>query len=114
MKNNQKLNHLQSSFACILLHSMKSDGKISNIEREKFNKFFINEFAQDLETVEILFQNANLECDIDGHIEKVKAGFADELGLKAKFMEFLNSCIGSDGIEKGEYPVFSEITKKLF
>ncbi len=114
MKDHQKLNKLQSSFACVLFYSMKSDGKISGQEREKFNEFFIHEFSQDAEAVEALFHNASFECDLDEHIDKLKAGFADEVRLKAKFMGFLNSCICSDGIDEGEYPFFAEVTKKLF
>jgi len=115
MKNSAKLNELQNSFAIILATLIKTDGKISEQERKKFNDFFKKEFELDNNSIDKLFKEAiESQENIEQHIELLKDGFKDDIMAKARFMQYLNETIISDGIEDKEYAVFEMIREKLF
>ena len=115
MQNRAELNNLKESFATILYSVIISDDVISIEEREKFNRFFENEFSMSSEESKKLFEKvcANID-EVDIHIEKLKIALDKHPMEKARFMSYLNECIICDGIEDIEYEEFERIASKLF
>ena len=114
MKNNPNLNELKSSFACILCGIIKSDGKISSKEREKFDEFFVKEFSLESSNIDALFHDNIEDASYDEHVDLLKIGFEGSPMLMARFMKYLKALILSDGVSDGEYAVFERVRVGVF
>ena len=115
MQNRAELNSLKESFATILYSVIISDDVISQEEREKFNRFFKNEFSMSTDESKKLFEKvcANID-EVDTHISKLKISLDGHPMEKARFMSYLNECIICDGIDDKEYDEFDRVRSKLF
>jgi len=65
-------------FAVVTCGIIKSDGLISDSEREKFDSFFIKEFGLSTDELNILFANAIKSDNYDEHISLLKEGFSGQ------------------------------------
>ena len=113
MKDIEKLNALQDSFAVVICGIIKSDGVISDSERKKFDDFFTKEFGLSQEEINTLFASAMQSDNYDEHISLLKEGFLGHPMQMMKFMKFLNETILSDGIGENEYILFERIRDEL-
>jgi len=113
MKDIAKLNALQDSFAVVICGIIKSDGIISDNEREKFDGFFIKEFGLSQDELDTLFENAIKSNNYDEHITLLKEGFSGQPMQTMHFMKFLNETILSDGIGENEYALFERVRDGL-
>ena len=115
MYKNAKLNDLKESFASIFLSVINADAKINKKEVDFFQDFFKKEFNITQNEIEKLFENSMYsKRNIDEDIQLLKDAFAEDGVAKMRFMQYLNKCIFSDGIENNEYDVFEMIRAKLF
>jgi len=115
MKNHPELNELHGSLACIMCAIIKSDLRTSPQEVKKFNEFFAREFELEKEHIDTLHEDAMQDnSDVDEHLALLKEAFAENIILKGRFMEYLNNCVISDGIDYREYPVFEKVRIQLF
>lgn len=114
MHNDQELNKLKKSFAIVIREIILADKTVTTEERNKFDSFFKNEFNLSQSEINTLYVEAiNDEMDLDSHILLLKEGFKNKAMLTARFMQFLNETILSDGIEDKEYETFEMINQKL-
>ena len=103
---------LAEAFANVICAVIYKDTKVSSTEKKKFFAFFKEEFGLTDEEVAPLLKENSLNIQVD--LEQIKEAFANNISQKAKFMQYLNGLIYSDGIEDGEYEVFEEIREALF
>jgi len=113
MKDIEKLNALQDSFAVVICGIIKSDGIISDSERKKFDDFFAKEFELSVEEIDTLFESAVQSDNYDEHISLLKEGFLGHPMQMMQFMKFLNETILSDGIGENEYALFERVKDGL-
>ena len=110
-KSNQIL-HI--SFAVVVFHVVRADGKETLQEQEKFVNIFTEYFDLDKERVAELYKFAvNLEGNVDEHLEVLKEKIAHVPSVKMKLMHEVNSLIQADGIDNREYVVFEKIREAL-
>ena len=104
--------NLIQPFANILCAIIYKDSKVSAKEKEEFFNFFKEEFGLNETEIEPLLKEQNL--DIQEDLKLIKKAFANNISQKAKFMQYLNKLIYSDGVKDEEYEVFEVIRKELF
>lgn len=104
--------NLIQPFANIICTIIYRDSKVSSKEKEKFFNFFKEEFGLNEAEIELLLKENT--TDIEEDLKLLKEAFANDISQKAKFMQYLNELIYSDGIEDGEYEVFEMIRRELF
>ena len=115
MKNDRNLENLYDSLAYVMWQVIKTDGEVSEKEREKFFDYFRNEFSLSDRKIDRLLASAAADGkDLQTHLENLKEALADKLSAKARFMQYLNECVYGDGIADGEYEVFEVIRRELF
>ena len=104
--------NLIEPFANIICAIIYKDAKVSSKEKEKFFNFFKEEFGLNETEIEPLLkeQTPNIQEDL----KLIKEAFANNISQKAKFMQYLNELIYSDGVEDEEYEVFEMIRRELF
>ncbi len=113
MQKIPQLAALKTSFACIIAAIIASDEIVSDQEQRQAEHFFAEEFGIDAEATATLLEQAQ-EGDVDKHLLLLQEAFAGNMIEKARFMQFLNACITSDGVDSREYRVFEKVRDAFF
>ncbi len=114
MKRISELSSIKESFACVNFGVIASDEETSAIEKTLFLTFFSEEFGLDEPAIHALFAVAEEEQGkLDAHLAILAKGMEGQGVEKARFMQFLNTCITSDGVDDWEYRFFDKVRDAL-
>ncbi len=106
---------LQRAFAVVIYHVIKGNDVETAKEKEKFAKFFKNDFDLDEKQIDQLHQEAS---QFDGEFETYLVVLKEKISaypeVELKLMQTLSSIVTSQKFDVNEYEAFEEIKQALF
>lgn len=106
---------LQRAFAVVIYHVIKGNDVETAKEKEKFAKFFKNDFDLDEKQIDQLHVEAS---QFNGEFETYLAVLKEKISaypeVELKLMQTLNSIVTSQKFDVNEYEAFEEIKQALF